>query len=256
VQAGFHKTHKSLKEFMSQIVPQTPSMTSREIADLVEKRHDNVLRTIETLGAAGVITLPQFEEVSNPGPGPKTIMQCRVGKRDSYIIVAQLSPEFTARLVDRWQELESTAAAPAPAARVAASKPPVLVAAGMAPTLVRALRAFGIEKNAAAIGANQIINKETGVNLLQLAGHTHLVTPSQEICFTPTELGNRRCVKAHTMNRALADAGLQERIGKHWVPTEKGRPHAVVTDTGKAHGDGAPVQQVKWRDSVLAEIAL
>ncbi|TBL45867.1 phage regulatory protein/antirepressor Ant, partial [Klebsiella oxytoca] len=27
--------------------------------------------------------------------------------RDSYVIVAQLSPEFTARLVDRWQELES-----------------------------------------------------------------------------------------------------------------------------------------------------
>lgn len=30
-----------------------------------------------------------------------------INKRDSYVIVAQLSPEFTARLVDRWQELES-----------------------------------------------------------------------------------------------------------------------------------------------------
>ncbi|EFD2953112.1 DNA-binding protein [Escherichia coli] len=28
------------------------------------------------------------------------------GKRDSIIVVAQLSPEFTARLVDRWRELE------------------------------------------------------------------------------------------------------------------------------------------------------
>jgi hypothetical protein len=28
-------------------------------------------------------------------------------KRETYIVVAQLSPEFTARLVDRWQELES-----------------------------------------------------------------------------------------------------------------------------------------------------
>jgi hypothetical protein len=32
-----------------------------------------------------------------------------VNKRDSYVIVAQLCPEFTARLVDRWQELESGA---------------------------------------------------------------------------------------------------------------------------------------------------
>ena len=89
------------------------TMSSREIADLVEKRHDNVLRTIESLLARGTIALPQLEEVPNDGPGPKIIRQYRVGKRDSYVIVAQLSPEFTARLVDRWQELE--AAAPAPA---------------------------------------------------------------------------------------------------------------------------------------------
>lgn len=35
------------------------------------------------------------------------------GKRDSIIVVAQLSPEFTARLVDRWQELEAQVSKPA-----------------------------------------------------------------------------------------------------------------------------------------------
>lgn len=87
------------------------TMSSREIADLVEKRHDNVLRTVETLAARRVITLPQFEEVSSDGPGPRAIGQYRIGKRDSYVVVAQLSPEFTARLVDRWQELEAQAVA-------------------------------------------------------------------------------------------------------------------------------------------------
>ena len=89
------------------------TMSSRDIADLVEKRHDNVLRTIENLSARGAIAPPQFEEVQNDGPGPKMIGQFRVGKRDSYVIVAQLSPELTARLVDRWQELELSAPAPA-----------------------------------------------------------------------------------------------------------------------------------------------
>lgn len=88
------------------------TMTSREIAELVEQRHDNVKRTMETLGEKGVISLPQIEEVSNTGPGPKTIGVYRVGKRDSLIIVAQLCPEFTARIVDRWQELEEQAAKP------------------------------------------------------------------------------------------------------------------------------------------------
>lgn len=89
------------------VIGNTPTMSSREIAELVEQRHDNVKRTIETLGAKGVITLPQFEEVSNSGPGPKTIAIYQLGKRDSLVVVAQLCPEFTARVIDRWQELES-----------------------------------------------------------------------------------------------------------------------------------------------------
>lgn len=87
-------------------------MSSLEIAELCGKRHDSVKRTIETLVETGVITLPQFVEVSNPGPGPKKIEVYKIGKRDSYVIVAQLSPKFTGALVDRWQELETAARRP------------------------------------------------------------------------------------------------------------------------------------------------
>lgn len=48
------------------------------------------------------MALQSLAEVSNAGPGPKTIAVYLVGKRDSYVIVARLSPEFTGRLVDRW----------------------------------------------------------------------------------------------------------------------------------------------------------
>ncbi len=82
-----------------------PTMSSREIADLVESRHDNVKRTIETLAERGVIQLPQTEEVKNHLG--QTVSEYRIGKRDSHVIVAQLSPAFTARLVDRWQALEA-----------------------------------------------------------------------------------------------------------------------------------------------------
>lgn len=83
------------------------TMSSREIADLVEKRHDNVKRTIETLIGRGVISHPQIEDGQKSANGTAEKIY-RIGKRDSYVIVAQLSPEFTARLVDRWQELESS----------------------------------------------------------------------------------------------------------------------------------------------------
>ncbi|EHR0610187.1 Rha family transcriptional regulator [Escherichia coli] len=89
-----------------------PSMTSIEIAELVGKRHDNVKRTIETLAESGVIVRPQIEdEPKIDVMGRSRLIQVfrfsdEQGKRDSIIVVAQLSPEFTARLVDRWRELE------------------------------------------------------------------------------------------------------------------------------------------------------
>ena len=95
------------------------SVTSAWIAELVGKRHDNVKRTIETLVGQGVIAQPQIEDVHETG-GNSRVYVTQVyrfvgdrGKRDSIVVVAQLSPEFTARLVDRWQELEAMARQPA-----------------------------------------------------------------------------------------------------------------------------------------------
>ena len=80
------------------------TMSSREMAELTETRHDSVKRTIETLRDKGVIQSPQIVNFNNiNGVSGTEYLVC---KRDSYIIVAQLSPVMTARLVDRWQELE------------------------------------------------------------------------------------------------------------------------------------------------------
>lgn len=81
------------------------TMTSREIADLVESRHDKVKQSIERLAERGAIALPPLGEYLDSLGRPAS--EYRISKRDSYVIVAQLSPEFTARLVDRWQELEA-----------------------------------------------------------------------------------------------------------------------------------------------------
>lgn len=85
------------------------TMSSREIADLVGSRHDNVKTSIERLAGRGVIQLPamqETEEINNLGLPRKTFAYL-LDKRDSLVVVAQLCPEFTAKIVDRWQELES-----------------------------------------------------------------------------------------------------------------------------------------------------
>lgn len=82
------------------------TMSSREMATLTETRHDSVKRTIDTLVEKGVIAIPQIVGYLDAA-GRKGQTEYLIGKRDSYVVVAQLSPEFTGRLVDRWQELES-----------------------------------------------------------------------------------------------------------------------------------------------------
>jgi len=86
------------------IVNDAVTMSSREIAELVQSKHSDVKRSAERLVAGGVLTAPlaQFDFEHNGN----VYQEYRFNKRDSLVVVARLSPEFTAAVVDRWQELE------------------------------------------------------------------------------------------------------------------------------------------------------
>lgn len=89
------------------------TMSSRDIASLINSRHSNVCTTIDRLIKNGVIGGYAALQYTHPQNG-QTYHYYEVNKRDSYVIVAQLCPEFTARLVDRWQELEAEEAGTVP----------------------------------------------------------------------------------------------------------------------------------------------
>lgn len=98
------------------------TMSSREIAELLEKRHDKVKQSIDRLVERGVIVQPPVgdeQDVDTMGRS-RTTSVYQLQKRDTYVVVAQLSPEFTARLVDRWQELEASAVLTGPQLMAAA----------------------------------------------------------------------------------------------------------------------------------------
>lgn len=80
------------------------TMSSREIADLLGKQHSHLKISAERLAERGVIGTLAPREFSHNG---NTYTEYLLNKRDSLILVAQNCPEFTARIVDRWQELEA-----------------------------------------------------------------------------------------------------------------------------------------------------
>lgn len=100
---------------MNQLIKGRESLeiNSAEIAELVASRHDDVKRSIDRLVKGGVIELPPMAVIKTATrPASVYVFQGERGKRDSIVVVAQLSPQFTARLVDRWQELEAQVSQP------------------------------------------------------------------------------------------------------------------------------------------------
>ncbi|MBV7394107.1 Rha family transcriptional regulator [Mameliella sediminis] len=88
--------------------PAPLTMSSREIVELLEKRHDDVKRSVKRLAERGVFDVPPMaEDQIETGHGRKhTVQVYHLDERSSYIVVAQLPPEFTARLVDEWKALK------------------------------------------------------------------------------------------------------------------------------------------------------
>lgn len=87
------------------LIPETLTMTSREIADLAEARHNDVVATIDRLFDKGLLRSSRKSRHENTGGRPIEVYD--LVERDVYLVVAGYSDEVRARIIDRWQELEA-----------------------------------------------------------------------------------------------------------------------------------------------------
>lgn len=83
------------------------TMSSREIADLVEARHNDVIATIERLFTKNLLRSSRKSRRESTGGRPIDVYD--LIERDTHLVVAGYSDEHRAKVIDRWQELESSA---------------------------------------------------------------------------------------------------------------------------------------------------
>lgn len=120
-------------------------------------------------------------------------------------------------------------------------------------------RLAGFKGNQQVLSAAKATRKLTGSNPLELVDATHLLAEVQEQYLGPRQIGEREVppISAQQINKALEAAGLQmehRKKGRHayWELTDAGRrAGGDYFDTGKKHGDGTPVKQIKWPASVI-----
>lgn len=90
---------------MNELTVIEETMSSQQIAELLDKRHDTVKVSMERLKDREVISFTSMTENPTSELGGRPVEIYHVNERDSYVVVAQLSPEFTALIVDHWRQL-------------------------------------------------------------------------------------------------------------------------------------------------------
>ena len=84
---------------------QNQTMSSRDIANLCNKEHKNVIRVIRDLLSDEILDA-QIEPLKFNYRG-QDFDYYELNKRDSIVLVARLNPVFMAKIIDRWEYLEN-----------------------------------------------------------------------------------------------------------------------------------------------------
>ncbi|WP_405027763.1 transcriptional regulator [Mangrovibacter phragmitis] len=155
------------------------SMTSQDIADLVGSRHGDVKRSIERLSERNIIQRPPLafiERINNLGITVKDEVYSfggENGKRDSIVVVAQLRPELTAQIVDRWRELESGEALPYSYTQQSVINPDfVALARAVTESTASAMMKTILETS----GIQAVVHINTAVSVESVAPQKHFTT--------------------------------------------------------------------------------
>lgn len=224
----------------------TPTMSSRDIAELTCKQHKHVMVDIGKMLVDLEEDEPSFRRIYFDSMNREQ-REYRLNRELTDTLLTGYSAKARRAVISRWRDLEYGNAAP-----IKPSQPSALSPAKEFRAIYGIARLIGLDKNAAAMSANQAVSKLTGTNMLALLGQTHLDTPDQKLYYTPTELGQRLGgISGRKVNMLLAKAGLQAKHGDKWEPLKLAEGMHRVLDTGKSHGDGTMVQQIKWADDVL-----
>lgn len=166
-------------------------MNSQQIAEMLGSRHDNVKRSIEGLVNKGIISDPQLEDGirSANGTAPLVyVFEGESGKRDSIIAIAQLSPQHTAILVDRWIELEALVANPAPT---------------LPATYLEALKALVNSEE-----EKVVIQHQLTVAAPKLEYYEQVL--DQKELYTISEVAKKNGITAQELNKVLAANGVYD----------------------------------------------
>lgn len=223
-------------------------MSSREIAELTGKRHDNVMADIRNMCESLNIQSAEFSADYKDDKG-RTYPCFNLPKRETLILVSGYDVVTRAKIIDRWTELENQQKTNVYLTKLDEAR-------NTFDNSLYFAKVFGLEGNQALLAANKATVKLTGFNPLETL-QIELVKEAQVLNLTPTQIGKELNppLSAVATNKLLSSLGFQEKLHDQWVPTAKGKGFAIFLDMGKKHSDGTPITQLKWLSTLIPHLS-
>lgn len=179
----------------------SPKMTSREIAELAGKRHDNVIRDIRNMEPAWEKTTALKFEVSEyvDSTGRK-LPEYQLTKREVLYVATKWNDETRAKLILRWEELEKAQQKMNPRLEFA-----------------EALRAYADE-----VEKNEKLKGEIEVKNVLIAEYEPKVTYYDQILastdtITVTQIAKDYGMTAQELNKLLHENKVQFKQSGQWI---------------------------------------
>jgi phage regulator Rha-like protein len=203
---------------MNIIQSNVSTMSSREIAELTGKQHSKVNAVIVDLINKGIAKSATPTQIENSQNG-QFYEAYLLDKRDSLVLVARLSPEFTAAIIDRWQELENN----------------------QTPQVPQIPQNFA---QALQLAADQA--KQLEIAAPKLEYHDKVLASTNGL--TTTEIASELNMSAIKLNRLLSDLKVQRKIGGRWVLTASMLGQDLTTETTFIDDGGTSRHAMKWTE--------
>ncbi len=254
------------------------TMSSREVAELTSKRHDHVLRDIDSL-------FKSFNEDESRSPNlgsgiresfytdtrGRQYREYVMTKSGALLVITKYDDRRRWAVIRRWKELEEARANPAPATPQlpADSKAAVELLDSISNVLAKIP---GMDMSTAIAGAVAPVQKMTGVDVSPIIDALpHLPATENEYQHNATSLGRLieerygEPTRPTEVNSMLEEAGLQHRLTVTRQSTKTGELKTetvwAVTDQGLpfAHsrviGKNGTRTQLQWSARVIDELA-
>ena len=223
------------------------SMTSLEIAELVGREHKSVMRSIREMEEGWVkICGCKFaltsREVQQPNGGTREVPCYELTKRECLYIATKFNDEARAKLIIRWEELETKE-------RTGGFVVPQTFSQAL---MLAAKQQEQIEEQRAALAqqGEEIVKLSNEVMTMKPKATYYDLILNNPSTVTITQIAQDYGMSAKKFNQILCDFRIQHKVNKQWIlyadNINKGYVQSKPTNIPLSNGTEKVVYNTEW----------